>query len=115
MSAAKFTPLQVLQHQKARLQAKSDALLEVVEDDLAYVQHHFGSMLGRTITEVVASKVPPIIRSLLGREEPPDDDVYYRALIAGVLDMLPFLIKGRGGCYVRWIADLIRIGIVIKT
>jgi hypothetical protein len=56
MKTRKSTPLQVLQKQKARLQARSQALRELLESDLDLAQHHFGAILSQTL----ASKVAPL-------------------------------------------------------
>jgi hypothetical protein len=69
MNAFKLTPSQVLQREKARLQMKSDALFEVLESDIEYLRQDFGGLIGRSLSEAILSKIPILLRLLLGRCE----------------------------------------------
>ena len=109
MSLTKLTPLEVLQRQKARLRHKSDATVEVLENDLDYIQHNMGSIIGNTVVEAVVSKTPPLVQSLLGRNKNSESGRVDRlGLIEGALDILPFFIKGSKGWLVRLVVNQAR-------
>ncbi|MDR2805647.1 MAG: hypothetical protein LBB85_08425 [Dysgonamonadaceae bacterium] len=109
MKSVKLTPSEVLLRQKIRLQAKSDALIEGLENNLEYLQHNMGALIGQTVRDAVLSKTPPILQSLLNKEENSETSVFNRwALIEGVLDILPFFIKGSKGWIVRLVLDQVK-------
>ena len=65
MSSTKLTPLEILQRKKAHLRLKSDALVEELENDLNYIQHNIGTIIGNTVVETVVSKTPLLVQACL--------------------------------------------------
>jgi hypothetical protein len=59
MSTTESTPSKALHRQKARLQVRSDALTEGLENNLKYLQHNQGTIIGKTIANVAAPKTQP--------------------------------------------------------
>ena len=104
MRSTKLTPVEVLQRQKLRLRLKSNALTETLENDLNYIQHNIGTIIGNSVVDVVASKTPSFVQSLLGRNKKPETGKFdHWGLIEGVVDVLPVFIKGSKG----WLAHLV--------
>jgi hypothetical protein len=90
MKTPKSTPLQILQKKKIRLQAQSQALLELLESDIDLVQHHFGAILAATITQTLAAKAPEPLRSLLNKNTSSSNP---NPLLTTVLNLVPLLLK----------------------
>ena len=65
MKSNQLTPWKVLQRKKTQLRLKSDALVEVLENDLDYIQHNFGTIIGNTIVEAVVAKTPQFVQAIL--------------------------------------------------
>ena len=108
MRSTRLTPTEVLQKQKLRLRLKSNVLTEKLENDLNYVQHNIGTIITNSVVDAVVSKTPPLIQSLLGRNQNPETDRFdYWGLIEGVLDLLPVVIKGQKGWLVRLVLQQI--------
>lgn len=108
MSSTKLTPLEVLQRQKTRLQVKSDALIDILEDNFDYLQHNMGALVGDSAVSAVVSKTPPFVQDLLGRGDRYRDGeevgAFSRlALLDGVLDILPMFMKGPKGWIARFV------------
>jgi hypothetical protein len=102
MSSTKLTPLEVLHRQKARLQLRSDALIEVLEENLEYMRNNMGTIIRNSAMDAVASKTPRIVQSLLGMKENSEPGVFHRsALLEGALDILPFFIRESKGWLIR--------------
>jgi hypothetical protein len=92
--------MEVLQRQKLRLQLKSEALTDTLEENLEYLQHNVGALLGDSAVSAVVAKTPPFIQDLLGRGEPREDGEQPNtlSLIAEAgLDFLPLFLKGPKG------------------
>jgi hypothetical protein len=108
MSSTKLTPLEVLQRQKIRLQTKSDALIDILEDNFDYLQHNMGALVGDSAVSAVVSKTPPFVQDLLGRGDRYDNgeetSAFSRlALLDGALDILPMFMKGPKGWIARFV------------
>jgi hypothetical protein len=100
MSSTKLTPLEVLQRQKLRLQVKSEALTDTLEENLNYLQHNIGALLGNSAVTAVVSKTPPFVQDLLGRGERLSDGEQPGTLLSiaeAGLDFLPLFLKGPKG------------------
>jgi hypothetical protein len=107
MSSTKLTPLEVLQRQKARLQLKSEALIDILEDNFDYLQHNMGALVGDSAVTAVVSKTPPFVQDLLGRGDRYDNGeevgAFSRlALLDGALDIIPMFLKGPKGWITRF-------------
>lgn len=107
MSSTKLTPLEVLQRQKIRLQMKSDALFDILEDNFDYLQHNMGALVGDSAISAVVSKTPPFVQDLLGRGDRQygqETGAFSRqALLDGALDILPMFMKGPKGWIARFL------------
>jgi hypothetical protein len=109
MKPTKLTPLEVLQRHKARLRLQSDALAEALENDLNYIQRNLGTIIGNTVREAVVSRTPPLVRSLLDKGQNPESGISkYSALIEGIMDILPFFIKGSKGWLAHVVVDVMK-------
>jgi hypothetical protein len=105
MSANKLTPLEVLQKQKIRLQTKSEALADVLEENFDYLHHNIASLLGNSAADAAISKMPPLVQNLLGKRnteeyedfEPSQSTNKLAMLADGALSILPFFMKGPKG------------------
>ncbi len=68
MSATNLTPLDVLQRRKIRLQVKSDALINVLEENFSYLQENVVPLITDTAVNTFISKMPPFIQNFLRRD-----------------------------------------------
>jgi hypothetical protein len=113
MSSTKLTPLEILQRQKMRLQMKSDALIDILEDNFEYLQYNFGSLVGDSAVSAIVSKAPPVVQNLLGRGNRYDDDKLFSVnklawLAEGAMDFLPLFLKGPKGWIARFVLNQAR-------
>lgn len=76
MSAAKLTPLEVLQKRKVELNVKSDALVDILEDNFEYLQDNFGHLLVGAAVNAATSKLPPFVQNLIKGKHHEDSDEY---------------------------------------
>lgn len=94
MSVNKLTPLKNLQRQKIRLQVKSDALVDVLEENFEYLQTNIGSLVVDSTMETITSKMPPFVQNLLGKGEASPSSLKAEGFVDKTLDILPFFMKG---------------------
>lgn len=100
MSANNLTPLQNLQHQKIRLQVKSEALTAALEENLEYLQQHIGSMTVDAVTSGVTSKMPFFVQNILGKRKERNSHPRIGKMdgvIDQAFDIIPFFVKGGKG------------------
>ena len=106
-NSTKLTPSEVLQKQKTRLRLKSNVLTETLENDLNYIQNNMGTIINNSVMEVVVSKSPSFVKSLLGRGKHPETGNFDRwGLVGDALDVVPAFIKGPKGWLVRFLVEL---------
>ncbi|MDL2222847.1 hypothetical protein LJB98_01970 [Bacteroidales bacterium OttesenSCG-928-M11] len=74
MAANKLTPIEVLQKKKLELTVKSDALVNVLEDNFSYLQENMGSLIIDATVDAATSKLPPFVQNLIGVKHYEEDD-----------------------------------------
>lgn len=101
MSADKRSPLERLQRQKIRLQVKSDALYDSMEENFNYLKDNAGSLVGEAAADAVLAKMPPFVQQLFprAREKDAHSSGIASTLMAGIADkaadIVPFFVKGK--------------------
>ncbi len=104
MKKLKISHLQRLQMQRVRLQAESDARLEILDGHWEYLRDNFGSLMMGSASTAVRSNFPPAIRRFIpsfGKkdENPPSGKPAPSGSVAGslldmALEVVPFVFKG---------------------
>lgn len=102
MSSTNLTPIDILKRRKTRLQVKSDALTDILEDNFTYLQDNAISLISESAVDTFISKMPPFVQGLLGKgSKPTMYDLVSQSKISdyasGVLELLPLFVKGRKG------------------
>ncbi|MDR0428279.1 MAG: hypothetical protein LBH12_06710 [Dysgonamonadaceae bacterium] len=97
-----LTPIDILKRRKTRLQVKADALTDILEENFMYLQDNAVSLLGESAVDVFISKMPPVVRSLLGKGHKISMSNAFSAyrisdLASGLLDMVPLFLRGGKG------------------
>jgi len=110
MQSKKITPIEILQKQKAGLQAKSDELGATIEKRARFVQQNFIPLLRNSIMESAVSKLPPQLRNfagnLLQKEKKTNiQDLsplhkIVQGIAAGIAEIAPFFLKGKKGALI---------------
>ena len=110
MQSKKITPIEILQKQKAGLQAKSDELGATIEKRARFVQQNFIPLLRNSIMESAVSKLPPQLRNfagnLLQKEKKTNiQDLsplhkIVQGIVAGIAEIAPFFLKGKKGAFI---------------
>ncbi|MDH8702207.1 hypothetical protein M2138_001567 [Dysgonomonadaceae bacterium PH5-43] len=114
MSSTKLTPIDILKRRKIRLQVKSDALIDILEDNFTYLQNNAVSLASETAADTFISKLPPFVQSLLGKghkvpwsEALPSSDKL-SGIAMGALDFLPILFRGKKGIVATLLIRMIK-------
>jgi hypothetical protein len=105
MKSIKRTPLEVLQKQKVHLQNKSDVLTGALEDRFGYLQQNIASLLSESVVSAAISRMPPFVQNLAKKGDRNEAEesgssgipVYLASLAEGMLEFLPFFLKGKKG------------------
>ena len=110
MQQQKLTPLEILQKQKASLQAKSDELSATIESRVRFAQQNFVPLLRNSVMESAISKMPPQLQHFAGnfllkekktniRDSSPLHKVV-QGIAIGIAEIAPFFLKGKKGALV---------------
>lgn len=100
----KITPLEALHKERLRLQLKSEALTAIIEEDIKYLQYNAPILIGKTVTDAILSKMPPLVQNLFKKKESKSLDSPLSNRLSGyehyadmALEFVPFLVKGSKG------------------
>ena len=102
MSATNLTPIDVLRRRKVRLQVKSDALTDILEENFVYLQNNAVSLISESAVDTLISKLPPFVQSILGKGHKVSLTQgmplsKFSGFASGALDLLPLFMKGGKG------------------
>jgi len=110
MRPKKLTSLEILNEQKAGLQAKADELSATIENRVRFVQQNFAPLFRKTIVESFVSKMPPQLRSFSGnfllKEKKTDTQdslslhKITQGIAIGIAEIAPFFLKGKKGALI---------------
>lgn len=102
MSATNLTPLDILKRRKIRLLVKAEALTDILEENMMYLQDNAVPLVSESAMDTITSKMPPFIQSLLGKGHKISlsdavPQAKYSTWIFTLLDFVPMFLKGGKG------------------
>ncbi|MCC8146781.1 MAG: hypothetical protein LIO93_10180, partial [Bacteroidales bacterium] len=103
----------ILKRRKTRLQVKSDALTDILEENFNYLQNNAVSLISDSVVDSFISKLPPFVQTLLGKGEKDtmcgcSSSSKFSGFASGALDILPLFMKGGKGIVVAFLIKKLR-------
>lgn len=111
MSSTNLTPIDILRRRKTRLQVKSDALTDILEENFVYLQNNAVSLLTERAVDAFIAKMPPFVQVLFrkeSKEEESSSPFKFMGLATGALDLLPLFLKGGKGIVASFLIRQLR-------
>lgn len=108
MSLTNLTPIDILKRRKIRLQVKSDALTDILEENFEYLQNNAVSLVSETAVDTLISKMPPFVQALFGKSSKDaicetGGSSKFAGIASGALEFLPLFMKGKKGLIATFI------------
>jgi len=110
MRPKKLTPVEILQKQKAELQAKSNELGEAIENRVRFAQQNFVPLLRNSVVESAISKMPPQLQRFAGNlllkeknnniQDSSSLHKVVQGIAIGIAEITPFFLKGKKGALI---------------
>jgi len=109
MQPKKLTSLELLQKQKAGLQAKANELSGRIENRARYIRQNFVPLLRNNVVESAVSKLPPQLQSFAGnlflkeKQNSAQDSSLRRithGIAVGITELAPFFLRGKKGALI---------------
>jgi len=97
---AKLSELERLQLRRLKIQSELKVHVKSLDNNVHYIQHHFGSLLGNSTLSLVRGKLPPVVRQLVPGTIPHNRKLVnsgknkWDIIADQAIDTLPLLYKG---------------------
>ncbi len=112
MNSTNLSPLENLRRRKVRLSIKSDALVDALEDNFAYLQENIVPLVSKTAMEAVSSKMPPFVQHLIGRKKEREESFCTSSKFSGIaesaINLIPFFLKGGKGLILTFLLSQLK-------